>query len=222
MDTFLLNADEWEDFSDLLVRLEAMFDIKFQDEELLNLGSFDDLISLTINKIGLENADSCTTQRAFYQIRSAIKELGKFDTNKLTPRSRLEDVFPKKNRRETIKRFESKLGVKTNMLDVNGYIASVLIFIFVISFVLLFINFKFGVLGILLDVVGWKIAFKFAKEIRINSIRELTEQIVCENYMFFRKDKSTINKTELSRLITRWFADNMGLEEKQIRLIQFK
>ncbi len=222
MNTFLLNADEWEDFSDLLVRLEAMFDIKFQDEELLNLGSFDDLISLTINKIGLENEDSCTTQRAFYQIRGAISELGEFEADKLSPKTRLEDVFPKKGRRKVIKKFESKLGVKTNMLDVNGSIASVLIFIFVISFVLLFINFKFGVLGILLDVVGWKIAFKFAKEIRINSIRELTEQVVCENYMFFRKDKSTINKTELSRLITRWFADNMGLEEKQIRLIQFK
>ncbi len=222
MNDFKLSAEQWEDFSDLLICFEDMFNIRFTDEELLDIMSFDDLVTLAISKIQLEDENTCTTQRAFYQVRNAINQLKTFDTDKLTPNSRLEDIFPKKNRNESVERFEATLGVEPSILRINRYVAIMLLSFFMLSFFGLFFNPYLGGLGIGLDILGWLVASKFAKTFRYTTVRELIENIVCANYLLFRKNKNTINRKELPNLITAWFANNMALEKKQIQLIQFK
>ncbi len=66
------NTIDGEDLSELLEKVENSFDIKFDDTELANVGTFGQLCDHIANKIQLANIDDCTTQQAFYKLRKSF------------------------------------------------------------------------------------------------------------------------------------------------------
>ena len=54
----LKNIDP-DDISDLLVKVEKSFDIKFGDTELMHISTFGELCDHIANKIQLDNSNAC-------------------------------------------------------------------------------------------------------------------------------------------------------------------
>ena len=214
------NAD-LENIEDLIPSIEKMYKINFEENELAELANFDEFCEKIVAKINLENVDNCTTQQAFYKLRKSIVDLGIAEKNELNTETKLKEIFPRKNRRKIVKSLEKNIGFELNLINPPQIISISLFILILVSIVFLFINFKVAILGIIISVLGFKLAYRFGKEIEMNSIRELVEKITTENYLNVRSDKNTINRKELKNVMTDWFADNLGIEKSELKQATF-
>src|SRR5690606_26918969 len=110
----LKNIDP-DDISDLLVKVEKSFDIKFGDTELMQILTFGELCDHIANKIQLDNSDDCTSQQAFYKLRDAISSTLQIDNKAISINFSLEDLLPRQIRRSRTKKIEEYLGFKLNI-----------------------------------------------------------------------------------------------------------
>ena len=214
------NAD-LENIEDLIPSIEKMYKINFEENELAELANFDEFCEKIVAKINLENVDNCTTQQAFYKLRKSIVDLGIAEKNELNTETKLKEIFPRKNRRKIVKSLEKNIGFELNLINPPQIISISLFILILVSIVFLFINFKIAILGIIISVLGFKLAYRFGKEIEMNSFRELVEKITTENYLNVRSDKNTINRKELKNVMTDWFADNLGIEKSELKQATF-
>ena len=214
------NAD-LENIEDLIPSIEKMYKINFEENELAELANFDEFCEKIVAKINLENVDNCTTQQAFYKLRKSIMDLGIAEKNELHTETKLKEIFPRKNRRKIVKSLEKNIGFELNLINPPQIISISLFILILVSIVFLFINFKIAILGIITSILGFKLAYRFGKEIEMNSIRELVEKITTENYLNVRSDKNTINRKELKNVMTDWFADNLGIEKSELKQATF-
>ena len=199
-----------EDIDDCILQIEKSFNIKFQDNKIQKVNSFQELTTLTCAAISGENTDSCTSQQAFYKLRKAYLISQNNDIT-ITPSSLLDELFPKSNRREQIKRLEVELGFKLNMLEPPAWIAMSLLGIFVLSCILLFDNTFYGVSGLLMSIFGFYIAFKFGNTLTFHYVSDLIASMLQENYHLCRSSDS-YNPKEVEKIITQIFTENLDLD----------
>ena len=211
-----LDTYEIENIEDCIPTIEEMYKFKFQDGEIENVKNIEEFCDLIITKIDFENIESCTTQQAFYKLRKSLIEEKMTDKEKIKLETKLNELFPRRNRIELVKKVENNIGFKLNMLQPPKFISYSLLLIFVISFVTLFINFKFGILGIVISVLGFYLCSWFGKELEIETLKELVEKITSENYLKVRTQKNTVNKSELKKILTDWFVENSGIEKEKL------
>lgn len=202
------------DIDDAIFSIEKSFNLKFKDDELSEIKTFGELVDIVSDKIKLENIESCTTQQAFYKIRKALKEA--FNIDNVTPKTKLAEIFPKKNRRKNVKNFEKSLGFKINILTVNGIATITLLITFLFSIFYLGFDWKIGILGILISILGFKITFRFAKELVVKTIGELSEKITRENYLNSRSNSKSFNKKEIESIIMELFCEHTAIERHEL------
>jgi hypothetical protein len=216
METRKLDNWEIENIEGLIPEIEEMFQIKFHSEELINVSSVDELCNVIIDKIPLTNVDSCTKQQAFYRLRVTFDKLGIIDRNSLTLKNKLDELMPRKNRKQLAIRIENELGFKINLIEPPRLLTKILIYGIFISFILLFIKWQIGLVGIIVFILSLMINNKLGNELRVKSVRELIELITRENYLKVRSDNGTINRKELKNVILDWFSDNLEMDKKDL------
>lgn len=214
MKQFKLSNVDSEDIEDLIFKIEESFNIKFEVNELSEVKTFGEFSEAIIDKIQLENIESCTTQQAFYKIRKAITE--EFNFENIKPETKLEEIFPRKNRRKNIKNFEQNLGFKTDILEPKKIISITLISLLFLSFIYAFFNWKIGITGIIISIVGFKIGNIFGKEFKVNTIGELSKKVTRENYTNSRKDSNSFNKKEIELIIIELFCEYTAIEKHEL------
>ena len=155
MNNNILDTYEIENLEDCIPLIEKMYKFKFEEGETQKVKNFDEFCDLIIAKIDFENVESCTTQQAFYKLRNSLIEEEIFEKEKIKLETKLKELFPRKNRIELVKRVENNIGFKLNILFPPKFISYTLVFLSVISLVFLFINFKFGILGIAISIFGF-------------------------------------------------------------------
>ncbi len=216
MTTEKLDKYEIENIEDLIPEIEKMYNFTFENEELINAKNFNDFTELIIGKIDLENVESCTTQQAFYKLRKSISEVGILEKNKLNTETKLKEIFPRKNRRELVKSLEENIGFKLNIINPPLLLSISLLIFGIVSFILLFISVKIGIIGFGITILGFQLSLKFGKEIQLNSIRELVAKITTENYLSLRTESNTINRKELKKVILEWVSENSGIKKEKL------
>jgi hypothetical protein len=212
----ILDTYEIENIEDCIPIIEEMYKFKFEEGETQSVKNFDQFCDLIITKIDFENVESCTTQQAFYKLRNSLIEEKISDKEKIKLETKLTELFPRKNRIKLVKKVENNIGFKLNILFPPGFISYTLIILSALSFALLFINFKFGILGIAISVLGFYLCSWFGKELEIETLKELVEKITSENYLEVRTQKNTVNKSELKKVITDWFVENSAIEKEKL------
>ncbi|CAM4364093.1 hypothetical protein [Flavobacterium terrigena] len=214
MKQFKLNNVDSEDIEDAIIKIEKSFNIKFEVNELSQVKTFGELSDAIIDKIQLENIESCTTQQAFYKIRKAISEL--FYIENIKPETKLVEIFPRKNRRKDIKKFEKTLGFKTDILNPKTIISITLTLFTIASLIYIFFNWKMGLLGIITSIFGLKIANIFGKEFHLKTIGELSKKITKENYLNSRRDSNSFNKKEIESIIIELFCEYTAIKKHEL------
>ena len=212
----ILDNYELENIEDCIPTIEEMYNFKLEEGETEKLKNFDEFCDVIISKIKIENIESCTTQQAFYKLRNSLIEEKISEKEKIKLESKLFELFPRKNRIELVRKVEKNIGFKLNILKPPKFIFYSLVILSIISFVLLFINLKFGIWGIGFSIFGFYLCSWFGKEISIENLKELVEKITSENYLKVRRQSSTVNKSELKNILTDWFAENSGIEKQKL------
>ena len=204
------------DIDVLLEKLEISFHIKFDSPELKQVITFGDLCDLIVNKVEGSHTNDCTTQQAFYKIRKAIVEAGQYDKEALKTNTNLEELFPRKQRRQQVKKFESILGIKTEILQTSGWLVLTLLLAFLTSFVVLFFSWQIGFGGMVLSLIGIYISNKLGKELHLKTVGQLAKKISKEHYNKVRRNPTTINQMEIIQKIKELFKEDLDLEDKAL------
>jgi len=202
-----LDINELEDIEDILAEIESSFNIKFEDDELINLKTLGNLFDLIRKKIKLIQVNDCTKQQAFYKLRYTIEtELG-IDRKHINPNTSLENIFPSKGRKQKSKKIEKKLGFKLKLVRPPLIVSILLIFLLLASFIGLFIIWQYGLVGIGISIFGFWIADKLGKELDLNTVGEVAEKMTRKNYIKSRRHPETFNGEEVEKIVSDWISD---------------
>lgn len=197
---FELNNVDPEDISNVLMKVENSFQIKFGDTELKDVKTFGELCDIIINKIQQQNSSDCTTQQAFYKLRNAISTTTLIEKNEIVPTTGLHVLFPRKNRRQTVRLVEKELGFSLKAMRAKNVFLILFPILLLVSLLCLFASWQFGLIGITVALIGAIITNKFGKELNLNDVGELAEKVSRENYFDSRRNNKTVNRMEVVQM----------------------
>jgi acyl carrier protein len=204
---------ESEDIEEILLKIEKSFNIKFTTEGLKNAKTFGDFNTIILSKINVENKNDCTSQQAFYKLRTAILTEKKID---IKPDTQLADIFPRATRKQDIKTLEARLEMKLDILTPKTLIIRLLTLLVIISIIGLFIRPNLGVAGIIFSIISFELAYKLGIEFPINSVGELSNRMVKMHYSQSRRNPLTANSEEIKAQIATIFEESLGLDKNEL------
>lgn len=198
---FKLDNIDPEDFGDTILKLEKSFGVKFADNSMANAKTFGDICDVIESHINFADKDDCTTQQAFYKVRKAIGLTQNFNEANIEPQTKLEDIFPRSNRRQNVKLFEQALGFSVDILTMKTWLGWTLAVGFIASLITFFFSWLYAIAGLtFFTLFTWAVS-KFSKELSISTVRELTEKISREHYSLARRQSGTVNRNEILKTI---------------------
>lgn len=205
-----------EDMQELLFKVEKSFDIKFGDTELLDISTFGELCDHITTKIELDNSGDCTSQQAFYKLRNSIQATLQVQNKTITPDTLLFDLLPRRGRLSATKKTEKHLGFKLSILRPPHFVTGILAIILVASFFGIFFNWELGLIGLLFAFGGLWFANKIGKELKLETVGQVAEQMTHENYIKSRRNQKTFNNAEIEKILTDWFSKELGLDKSKL------
>jgi len=211
----LKNIDP-DDISDLLVKVEKSFDIKFGDTELMHISTFGELCDHIANKIQLDNSDDCTSQQAFYKLRDTISSTLQIDNKSISTNFSLADLLPRQSRRSKINALEKQLGFKLNILRPPQWVTGTLVIILLASLVGLFFYWQIGLSGLVFSIAGFWSANKIGNELDLQTVGQVAEKMTRENYLKSRRNPKTFSKKEIEKVLTDWFSNDLDLDKSKL------
>ena len=203
-----------DDLDDFIQKVGKSFNITFEPFELANVNTLHELRDHLVIKMKDKLTSGCTTQQAYYKLKSAINEVTGITA--VTPQTLLADVIPLKNRRQTVNNIEKALGFRINILKPKSWIESTLAILVFASLITFFFNWKIALAGLLASVAGFYIANYFGKEFRMQTLREAAEQITFLNYSKVRSLKGTITEGEIEKVLLELFLDTLPYTENEL------
>jgi hypothetical protein len=212
-----LNNIDPEDIGDVLLKIERSFHIKFTNQDLNKVTTFGALCDLVVDKVKMMQADSCTTQQAFYKLRNAINTKNTIERDLLKPQTKLSEIFPRDNRIEVVADMETEMGFHMNLLQPKQWIVWVFALALIASISLSFFNNIAGFIGIAVSLSGLILAGRFGKELKVKTLGELAEQIAREHHLSCKKNASTVNRAEIAQKVKELFTDYLDVEPTSLK-----
>jgi hypothetical protein len=216
LDDYKLDNIDPEDFGDTLLKLEKSFGVKFADNSMKDAKTFGDICDIIESQLNHTDKDDCTTQQAFYKVRKAIGLTQAFDEKDIKLQTKLEDVFPRSNRRQNVKHFQQSLGFSVDILSMKTWLGWTLAAGFVVSLIAFFFSWQYAVAGLTFFTLLTWTARKFSKELDILTVGQLTEKISREHYSLARRQSGTMNRNEIVKTIQDVFIADQFIDRKHL------
>ena len=213
---FKLNDIDPEDFGDTLLKLEKSFGVKFAANSMKDAKTFGDICDVIESHINFADKDDCTTQQAFYKVRKAIGLTQNFNDSNIEPQTKLEDIFPRTNRRQNIKHFQQALGFSVDILSMKTWLGWTLAVGFIASLIAFFFSWQYAIAGLTFFTLFSWTASKFSKELNVSTVRDLTEKISREHYSLARRRSGTVNRNEIVKTVQDVFIADHFLEREHM------
>jgi hypothetical protein len=204
-----------EDLEEVLVRIEESYQIKFVANELIHIHTFGQLTDHILSKLTLRSVSDCTSQQAFYKLRTAIQSVRGHDTI-LEPNTNLASLFPRSTRRKDVKEVEKILEIRLHALQPRPVILRTLQVIFILSLFVIFVNGPMGWAGILFAIMGFWNLDRIATEWKDQTLRGLTNRMTQRHYIQSRRNAYTCNQTEIPHLVQKLFIETLHLHKRSI------
>jgi acyl carrier protein len=208
----LKNIDS-DDITDVLVKVEKSFGFKIDKTEFDDVKTFGQLCDIITNKIKGDNSNDCTTQQAFYKIRTAISKTLLIDKSSITADTALQELFPLQNRRQQVAAMEGLLGFEVKVFRPKYWVSKTLVLALLVSVVVLFIYWKAGIPVLIFTIIALRLADKFGKEFDLHTVGQLAEKISRENYLKSRRSSVTINRNEIAQKVREIFSKDLELDQ---------
>lgn len=205
-----------EDIEYLLPKVEDSFNFRFEGKELSHVKTYGQLCDAIKSKIKFEHAENCTSQQAFYKLRNAIKSTAEFKEFEITPTTQIEELLPRKTRKQLLNKIENNLGFSLAILEPASIVTGFLSLTTVTSLILLLYFWQLSLLLLGLTIIGFWWAKKTGKELKVDTIGQLTKKMTSENYMNARRDRRTVNRNEIDNIINTIFSENLGVAKSKL------
>ena len=212
-----LDNYEDDDIFDVVVKLEKSIGLKFEKDAFYNVQTFGDMCDIFTNYLQGDNLDDCTTQQAFYKVREAMATTQLIEPKSINIDAKLQDIFPRDNRRKRIKELERELNIPLRILDIKSWLGWIIFIGIVASLITFFFQWQYAITGLLFfTTIGWTSYKFFAKEFKLNTVRQLTEKLARESYVDVRRRKGTINRQEVLKIIIDTFSNDLDIDKAHL------
>lgn len=213
----LKNIDP-EDIGDSVQGIGSSLGLKFKDDTFRSVTTFGDLCDTIENLLPYQHKDDCTTQQAFYKLRSVICEIQSLGKQDITLDTKLEDLFPRRNRRKKIKLLEQAIGTSLDLLTRKMWINYVLFAGYLVSLLALFFKLLLGLAGLAFFVSLTWFANRFLRtEFKILTLGAVTRKLADDHYTKARRHAGTMNKKEIVPMIRRTFMQEFDLSKEVLQ-----
>lgn len=216
LDDIKLDGYESEDIFNVVARLQKSFALKFEKDAFINVKTFGDMCDVIESYIKYTDQDDCTKQQAFYKIRTAISETQLIEKARIGLDTKLVDLFPRHARRTQVKQFKKQLGVNLEFLTYPDRLLLTFIVGVLSSFVAFFFDWRIAVSGIVFFIVATKVANILGKDLKFDTVKELTEKAVVERYIEVRRSKLTVNRKEIMAIIIDAFSSGLSIDKEHL------
>ncbi|GGH67063.1 hypothetical protein HNQ91_001736 [Filimonas zeae] len=217
-ESWQLNQIDGEEIAELIMVLRKSLGLEFKADAFLHASTFGDLCDVFERHISYEDKAGCTSQQAFYKLRKAILETSEVAKEDITASTPMELLFPRKNRRRQVRLMLQQMGLGVKLLTCKSWIKDIAVGGMLLSFIVLFFNFKRGGVGITFFLAGLLLAEKWGKEFdqEITTIGKLVELLVSEHYIKVRRYPNTVNRAEIVPLITKVFQQKLSMDSANL------
>jgi hypothetical protein len=100
------------DYVELLLTVEEVFQIHFEESEIHRVETFDDLNQLVFSKLQRQSSGACLTSVAFYRTRRALVDSLGIERRQVRTWTPLELFLPRRQRRENWRNIQTRLELK--------------------------------------------------------------------------------------------------------------
>ncbi len=207
-----LKDTDLEDLEDVLQVAAASFNIQFAENELRHIETFGQFCDYFTSKLKRTHCDDCTTQQAFYKFRNALAMVTVTDAKVIRPDSPISSLLPSLNRRSRVAKLNEALGLELNLLRPPHWITTALLLTLLGSIGLLFIDWRLGLSGIGLAVLGFQIADRFGNELNEATVGVVVRNMATYRYAQSRRDPQTFNKVEVETVLGTLLSKHLGLD----------
>lgn len=218
------------DSVELLVEIEDQFEIEITNLEAEQIYTVGDCFEIILQKLKkqkiqeISRLDKCKSQKIFYKLRREVSDTQGYPFKLITPKTELEKIFRKQNRKQNWKLFSKQIDLKIPDLERPEWIEKLItrtgitlgIVIFLISICTL--NWIFLILWMLLPfywVLAFAITKKLANQIRLKDMRELVEGVLSLNYKTFEFLKTS--KQGIFWMLRGIIAEKVGVPISEIK-----
>ena len=199
--------------------METSFGIQFSEYEkceFKKVQTFGEFYKKVISKISLADVDDNTSEQGFQKLLDSIQKIRNTEIRGIELNTKLINIFPKKSRREEIQKIERALDVKLRAFRPTHFSSVASLILFLIAAFLFWVDWKIGIVAIVLSFGTFLAIEKSSKVFKDNTIGELVERMTLYNYIKSRQDQTTVNKREIENKLKKLFAQNWGFQEKDI------
>lgn len=209
----------YEDLDFAIFDLERDYGLTYDDEAFQKVKSIDEMLDLIVSYFKQEKKKDCTSQQAFYKLRTILKKYT--NESDIKPSTRLEELFPKQNRIENIKSVEEELGIKLSILKPKDDVTALFVVTFLALLALLFFATLYAMVGGVIWLFAYKVTKDYGKEFKVETVGELVKKMVEKNYFKSRRDPNTMNEQEFRDVIIDYLVDKVGLEREEFLNAKF-
>ena len=179
----------------ILGELNGRFNCAIALEEFRDKSySTSSLTDLLIQRISDELIGEWTTEKAFSSLKRGMMQAG-ISSDKISMDARLDELFPRAQRREHLMQLSTATGMPIDVLKPNGLLNGLLVFLFFVC-----IPFGIGVdwflsgLGMLLCAAGIFVLGKQAKNFKMDTLGQMAEDIAWRLYLQQQKSSASVSK----------------------------
>lgn len=212
----------WKDWDaehicDQIEKLCEGFGLEIDWNDYAGVRTFGDICDVICVSIGWRYRAGGRLQMAFQQLRKAIGEIEGLDPSDICANTRLEQLFPRKDRRMKVKTLERTLGCRLHLLKPKPWVILMLVVVMAVSFFSVLVWLQLGVVGLLGGFLGYWLAVWFGKEFRYETIDELAMALMRNGYVYAMHGRGRVNPGEIVRIIEETFRSELRLREEELK-----
>lgn len=207
----LQNIDP-EDIGDVIMHIERSFGLRFRKDAFLEVKTFGDVCDVIYSAVQAGHEEGCTSQQAFYKLRSAIAGLLQTDERQIVPATGMEELFPRKGRRKKMRQLQAAVSSRLDILEIKEWVGFALLLSYLTSIIGLFIRWRLGLAGFLFSLAASDVAGWFANELSYQNVGDVALLFMRMNYKNARRNSQTVNRNEIVPVVKEIFRHDLQLE----------
>lgn len=211
-----LGTYETGDILDIITKLEKSFGLQLPADALATVNTFGEFCSVFGQHNTATHQDDCTHQQAFYKIRKALAGALQINEQEIGPGTQLKQLFTRPDRYHKTRLFRAQLGLKIHMFYYPGWLATIVLALFLSALFAFFINWHITVAALLASGFAHVQRERLSLRLRFETVGALTRALTEEHYHGVRRTSHTVNRKEVPEIITRVFSQDLAIPVSQL------
>lgn len=183
------------------------------DTQVNTLGEFIDLMHQYTPG---ESTTDCTTQQAFYRLRSSLVIVSGVDPTAIRPDTALANLIPLAKRGRFIAKLDHELGIATDLLVLKSWVGIALAIILLVSLFGLVPGWPYSAVGLCVYGLGVWWPGQITTTLSVKTVGQLAQKISREHYRTVRRNATTVNRSELESFLFDLFSHELGTPRHQL------